>query len=202
MLGQTISHYRIIEKLGGGVSSAKPEPRGRSIIRISVPSMRLASMEGRPFLAMELLEGQTLKHRIGNKPVPIDSLLSLAIQICKGLDAAHSGGIVHRDIRPANLFIATGGQAKILDFGLAKLAATGRQVRAPIPDRTETAVADILTTPGSAAGTPGYMSPEQARGEELDARTDRWSSERELYREPFARLEKAYTLCLADARAS
>jgi eukaryotic-like serine/threonine-protein kinase len=131
--------------------------------------------ESRPFLAMELLEGETLKHRIENKPVPIDSFLNWAIQITEGLEAAHARGMVHRDIKPANLFITARGQAKILDFGLAKLAAASHQVRASIPERTETPAIDVLTTPGSAAGTPGYMSPEQARGEELDARTDLFS---------------------------
>jgi serine/threonine protein kinase len=207
--GTTVSHYRIIEKLGGGgmgvvyraedlilgrevalkflpdetahdrIALERFEREARAAAAINHPNIctlhEVGEHEGRPFLAMELLEGKTLKHRIGNKPVPIDSLLSWAIQITEGLEAAHARGIVHRDIKPANLFITTRGQAKILDFGLAKLAAASRQVRASIPDRTETMAIDILTTPGSAAGTPGYMSPEQARGEELDARTDLFS---------------------------
>lgn len=155
------------------------EREARAAAAINHPNIctihEVGEHDGRPFLAMELLEGQTLKHRINGKPVPIDSVLSWAIQICDGLDAAHARGILHRDIKPANLFITTRGPAKILDFGLAKPAMAGRHVQACIPERTETAVVDVLTTPGSAAGTPGYMSPEQARGEELDARTDLFS---------------------------
>jgi serine/threonine protein kinase len=116
--------------------------------------------ESHPFLAMELLEGETLKHRIANKPAPLDLLLNWAIQIADGLDAAHVLGIVHRDIKPANLFLTKTGQAKILDFGLAK---------------TESADVETLTAAGMLAGTPGYMSPEQARGEQLDVRTDLFS---------------------------
>ncbi|MBV8571599.1 MAG: serine/threonine protein kinase, partial [Acidobacteriaceae bacterium] len=219
MVGTVISHYRVIEKLGGGgmgvvykaedtklhrfvalkflpddiahdrMALDRFEREARAAAAINHPNIctvyEVGEHNGRPFLAMEFLEGQTLKYRIGNKPVPIDSLLSWAIQICDGLDAAHARGIVHRDIKPANLFLTKGGQAKILDFGLAKLAIAGRQVRASMPERTET---DVLTTPGSAAGTPGYMSPEQTRGEELDARTDLFSLGIVLYEMATARM--------------
>ena len=127
--------------------------------------------EGSPFLALELLEGATLKRRIEEKPVPIESILNWAIQIMDGLEAAHSRGVVHRDIKPANVFITQREQAKILDFGLAKLVAAKSRASASSNDRTATIVSDLNVT-GSAAGTPGYMSPEQVRGDELDARTD------------------------------
>ena len=124
---------------------------------------------------MELLEGATLKDRIGGRAVPLDSLLPWAIQITDGLDAAHARGIIHRDIKPANLFLVTHGQVKILDFGLAKPTHAGKTVTAAPVDRTATIAVDLLTTPGTSAGTPGYMSPEQAKGDELDARTDLFS---------------------------